>query len=330
MKTIKFTLILHTPWSKFPSKENLDNATDEKFIEIIKNFSEEYHLFKCGNLCNIFINNNNQIKIDFLHDETNETNVRELIMIIVYYVSILNGYNCKLENNCEIDNNLIENFFNFPKEDESNFSVFKDIKFYEISLESIKNDFGNHIFNLYSNPNRKFILTLLSNYYSTVFYKDFFGNLEFEFRNTIVNLESIISIIKKEDYKNIKEENKEKMKKFGGKNLKSCAAPINISLKDKLQDLFKLFESLFNVEFKKNLNKECEKIANTRNFISHLFEDQKECLNDNEISMYNNVLPDVFRMLFLYYLNLDKNFIKISFFKNQIIRRKMLTIFNMK
>ena len=88
--------------------------------------------------------------------------------------------------------------------------------------------------------------------------------------------------------------------------------------------------SKFGLEFKLNYNDECEKIANTRNFISHLFDEDKKYLSEQEESKYTAVFEEIFRMLFLEYCGVDTNLIREKFLKNTPIKITLNNVFNIK
>lgn len=329
MKKIEFKLKIHTPWHRFNNKINIDSKDINKFLKIIRKQELAFNNFKCGELCNIEINNIGNVRLSFFND-TDHKEVNHFIALFIYYISILNGFNCEISKNCKIDGKTYKNYFPFPKEDSTPYPLMKNVKFYEISLESIKNVFGDNMYKLYTHSNRDFLLSILSNYYSTVFYKDFSGNLEYKFRNIITNLEAIITIINREKYNNYRLKNKEKIKEFKIQihDINDYVLPKSKSLQDKLKDLFTLLTELFGLSLKNNLNKECERLANTRNFISHLFEEQKNIISHKEMADYTSALSDVFRMLFLYYLGFDSKFIKTKFFRSLFIKQKMSLIFS--
>lgn len=328
MKKLEFKLKIHTPWHVI----NNINAECNDLLEIQKSFKENYlsyHLFNCGDFCNIEINNAGNVIFTFFNDVKNDI-AHEFVALFVYYISILNGFNCEISTNCKIDNNPYKNYFSFPKEDKASCILMKNIKFYEISLESIKNTFGRDMYKLYCQGNKDFMLNILANYYSTVLYKDFPGNLEYKFRNIITNIEALISLIYKEQYEKIRLQNKQKIKEFKItiNDIDKYVLPKSVSLQNKLKDMFSLFFELFGLTLKNNLNQECEKLANSRNFISHLFD--KECIKLTycEMNNYTRALPEVFRMLFLYYLGYDKEFIKIKFFRSLYIQKRFSLIFS--
>lgn len=329
MKKLEFKLKIHTPWHRFNNRIEIETKDINEFLKIIRKQELSFNKFKCGDLCNIEINNMGQVRFNFFNN-IDEKEANYFVALFIYYISILNGFNCEISKNCKIDGKTYKNYFSFPKEDVTPYPLMKDVKFYEISLESIKDIFGDNMYKLYTHSNGDFILSILSNYYSTVFYKDFSGNLEYKFRNIITNLEAIITIIYKEKYNNYRLQNKEKIKEFKMQihDITDYVLPKNKSLQDKLKDLFNLLTELFGLSLKNNLNIECEKLANTRNFISHLFEEQKNIISYKEMSDYTTALPDVFRMLFLYYFGLDNNFIKIKFLRNLTIKQKLSLIFS--
>ena len=101
----------------------------------------------------------------------------------------------------------------------------------------------------------------------------------------------------------------------------------HIPLKDKLEDVFK-HVSKFGLVFKLNYNEESEKIANTRNFISHLFDEDKKYLSEQEQTKYTAVFEEIFRMLFLEYCGVDADLIRERFLKNIPIKITLENVFN--
>ncbi len=325
MKTIVSKLNIHTPWYIYRVKDV------SYYMENNDAFLNETHCFSCGEICDIEISNAGLVKFIFKTD-TNEKQVREYCAIFLYFISICNGFNCEFDTTAYVDNQPKVNFFSYAKEDETDLPLLKDKKFYEIALEDIKEKFGDIISKLFS-TNKLFMLSLLSNYYSMVVYKDFIGNGTYKFRNIVANIESIITIINKEKYKQVEKENKEYLEKlhndFGisKSQLNKYLTIHRVPLKDKLEDVFKSMEK-FGLKFKLNYRKECEKIANTRNFISHLFDENKEYLSEEEQSKYTAVFEEIFRMLFLEYCGIDKNLIRENFLKNVPIRITLENVFN--
>ena len=327
MKTIVSKLNIHTPWYIYRVKDV------SYYMENNDAFLNETHCFSCGEICDIEISNAGLVKFIFKTD-TNEKQAREYCAIFLYFISICNGFNCEFDTTACVDNQRIEKFFSYAKEDKTDLPLLKDQKFYEIALEDIKEEFGAIINKLFS-ANKLFMLSLLSNYYSMVVYKDFIGNDTYKFRNIVANIESIITIINEKEYRQSEEENKEYLNKISN-NLKISKSQLNryltirrIPLKDKLEDVFK-YMSKFGLEFKLNYNDECEKIANTRNFISHLFDKDKKYLSVQEQSKYTAVFREVFRMLFLEYYGVDTNLIRKNFLKNTLIKTTLNYVFNIK
>lgn len=324
MKKITARLKIHTPWYKYQNQNTFDHNKG------LRDFLQESHHFNCGEICDIEISNSGLV--DFLFKtELNEEQVREYCSIFLYFISICNGYNCEFETTAYIDNVVTANFFTYAKEDKTDFPLLKDIKFYEIGLEDIRMEFGNIIYKLFS-ANRLFMVSLLSNYYSMVVYKDFIGNGSYRFRNIITNIESLITIVEKNKYINFKEENKNYIKRLSQKTELSCTelkkhiSPRIVSLKDKIKDTFLAMQK-YGLFFKFDIEEECEKIANTRNFISHLFDEDKKYLSEKEISDYTVVFAEIFRMLFLEYCGVELSLIREKFLKNVPLSLKFKRFF---
>lgn len=327
MKTIVSKLNIHTPWYIYRVKDV------SYYMQNNDAFLNETHCFSCGEICDIEISNAGLVKFIFKTD-TNEKQAREYCAIFLYFISICNGFNCEFDTTAYVDNQPKVNFFSYAKEDETDLPLLKDKKFYEIALGDIKEEFGDIINKLFS-TNKLFMLSLLSNYYSMVVYKDFIGNGTYKFRNIVANIESIITIINEEKYRQIENKNKEYFKKVSNdskiskRQLNKHLTIRRIPLKDKVEDVFKCV-SKFGLEFKLNYNDECEKIANTRNFISHLFDEDKKYLSEQEQSKYTAVFEEIFRMLFLEYCGVDTNLIREKFLKNTPIKITLNNVFNIK
>jgi len=325
VKTIISKLNIHTPWYIYRLKDV------SYYVKNDEAFFNETHCFSCGEICDIEITNAGLVKFLFKNDIT-EKQAREYCAIFLYFISICNGFNCEFDTMAYVDNVLNENFFSYAKEDKTDLPLLKDKKFYEIALEDIKEELGGIINKLFS-ANKLFMLSLLSNYYSMVVYKDFIGNGTYKFRNIVANIESIITIMNKEKYKQVEKENKEYLEKLHNdcgvskSQLNKYLTIRRVTLKDKLEDVFR-YMSKFGLEFKLNYNDECEKIANTRNFISHLFDENKMYLSEQEQLKYTAVFEEIFRMLFLEYCGVDANLIREKFLKNTPIKIILKNVFN--
>lgn len=325
MKNLLVKLNLHTPWYIYRLKDV------SYYVENDEAFFNETHCFSCGEICDIEITNAGLVKFLFKNDIT-EKQAKEYCAIFLYFISICNGFNCEFDTKAYVDNVLNENFFSYAKEDKTDLPLLKDKKFYEIALEDIKEEFGEIINKLFS-ANKLFMLSLLSNYYSMVVYKDFIGNGTYKFRNIVANIESIITIMNKEKYKQVEKENKEYLEKLHNdcsvskSQLTKYLTIRRVPLKEKLEDVFR-YMSKFGLEFTLNYNDECEKIANTRNFISHLFDENKVYLSEQEQSKYAAVFEEIFRMLFLEYCGVDMKLIREKFLKNTPIKITLKNVFN--
>ena len=82
--------------------------------------------------------------------------------------------------------------------------------------------------------------------------------------------------------------------------------------------------------FRLELADECNKIADTRNFISHLFDAEKMFLTDTEMRDYTAVLQEIFRILFLEHYGIEVSLIREKFLKNHTIRNKFKLFFDIK
>ena len=166
-----------------------------------------------------------------------------------------------------------------------------------------------------------------------VFYKDFIGNGVYKFRNIVANIESIITVMNNKKYNKIKNENEAFLDELKNSTnisktkLKKHLAPRQVSLKNKLKDAFEHMVK-YGLFFKLNLDKECEKIANTRNFVSHLFDTEKDYLSDEEMYEYSSVFEEMFRMLFLEYCGLNPSLIQQKFLQNTSICIKFEKVFD--
>lgn len=342
MKKIEVELINRFCWQHL-NVNSIDNSADDTMSnEELKRQTDEWYKHKnhfiCGDLCGIDITNTGQICLTFNEDKT-ENELREYTAILLYFISICCGYNCEYKKEATIDDKLYNEFFTYAKEDKlddklyKNCNLYKNIKYHEISLSDISLQFGEIIYKLFT-FNRRYILTLLSNYYSLVVYKDFIGNGEYLFRNVITNVESIITSINEKTYKGIESENKQYINdliekyKIKRREINKHLISKSVSLKEKLKDAINMVEDMLKIKFKFDKDIECEKIANTRNLISHVFTSDKVYLTDNEISIYKSVFSEIFRILFLHYLNIDCSLIYNRFFmENRVIRLTLSQVF---
>lgn len=324
MRILKAKFDIHTPWYKY-AEGDLSNYSQDYC-----GYLSEKHIFDCGDLCDIEITNDGFVAFLFKLD-IEEKEVREICAIFLYFISICNGYNCRFKTTANIDGVEALNFFTYAEEDKTELPLSKDLKYHEIALEDIKSNFGIILNKLFS-ENRYFILNLLSNYYSMVVYKDFAGNGIYKFRNIITNIESIFTILKKEEYKKFEDKNRQYIRMLAEKTGYSCTelknhiSPCRFSLKDKLKDLFKYLNN-YGLHFKFGLDEESERIANTRNFISHLFNENKKYISDKQMTKYTIVFEVIFRMLFLEYFGVDKQIIHSKFLRNKLILEKLGNFF---
>lgn len=323
MREIKFKLTIHTPWTKIVSAESCkknDLLSDEDFFAHVSADMSDFRTYKCGKYYELKMNNLQEFILHFYND-VDENIVREEISILIYLITIFTGSNLKIDNKFIIDENIVYNFYTLPTEDNLDILLYRDVKFYEFGMENLHDYFSN-ILTYVNSLNRKIILTLGSNYFNCIFYKDFIDNLSFKFRIIVTNLESLISLINKDKYSNIRIDNKNFLKNLKQKNydikkeIEKSIMEKSVSLKEKIKDVFSICENDFGLKFKnENLDNYCEKVANTRNFISHIFDKEKEYLNIEEQQEFISVMKEIYRMLFLKYINIDSNLIKERFLR---------------
>ena len=65
MKTIETMIKIHTPWCRTTTKELPKDIEPGKFQKALLNLEKQYRIYKCGNLCDIEINNLGNISIKF-------------------------------------------------------------------------------------------------------------------------------------------------------------------------------------------------------------------------------------------------------------------------
>lgn len=289
------------------------------------------HKFTCGNICDIEISNSGIVTFAFKTD-ISENQLREYCSIFIYFLSICNGFNCEFEKSVEIDDFPRVDFFDYAKEDETILPIYKNEKFFEISLFDLKDSFGNILYNLFT-MNRMLIQTLLSNYYSSVVYKDFIGNGVYHFRNMVTNIESIMTLINKEQYEKSNKINVEfyknlKVDGISKTKLNKHLMVKSVNLEQKLNDMYEQMEK-YGLVLKEEYKSDCDRIVNTRNFISHIFENtEKSYLNENEMRKYLSIYREIFRMLFLEYCGVKISLIKNKFLNMQPIRNRFAQIFD--
>lgn len=344
MKEIVMKLKCHTPWCKYEYDENPDLTLEE----LEQRFFNDTHNFYCNGICDIKFTNLGKITISFIEEKTLDE-IRDVSAILLYFISICNGFNCEYAPNVTIDSKEYKEFFSFAPEDATQYPLLKNLKFYDVSLQEIKDNFVNILCDLLSANNRRYYLSLLSNYYSLLVYKDFIGNGEYRFRNIVTVFESLATIMFYETkYKQVEAQNKEYFaqarERLSNKSCTICAnidneytfsktktdaqiMPKSVSLDIKLQDIFN-YTQKFGLFFKLPLSNECKRIAYTRNFISHLFTPNNNLMNREEMSTYTAAYKILFRMVFLSYCGIDNDLIKKNFLRNEPIRQTLNKLFD--
>lgn len=328
MKEISLKLKCHTPWCKYGYDQNAELTLEE----LEERFFNDTHLFHCNNICDITFSNLGDITISFYNEITLDS-IREITAILLYFISICNGFNCEYAPNVSIDGKEYNDFFSFALEDTTQYPLLKNLKFYELSLQEIKDTFGNIISTLTAPDKRQYYLALLSNFYSLMVYKDFVGNGEYKFRNIVTNLESLITLINIADYQTIETKNKNFLQELKDLNIISntkineSIMPKGVSLEHKLKDIFS-YAQKFGLTFKPSMSNECKKIAYTRNFISHLFVPNSNLLSNNDRSKYTAIFEILFRMIFLSHCGIDNALIKKNFLRNEPIRQTLNEVFD--
>ena len=327
MKEISMKLKCHAPWCKFSINQN-----DLSYEEVEHKFWTDIHKFNCENLCCIEFDNMGGIHISFVEEQSLH-DIKIISAILLYFISLCNGFNCEYDPTAIIDCKIYQNFFSFAQEDKTLLPLVKNQKFYDISLEDIQDNFSHIMSVLLSPNNRRYFLALLSNYYALTVYKDFVGNGEYRFRNIVTVLESLITLINSDKYAAKEAEHAnflQEMKKqelFSNSQIDKHILAKGMRLQDKIIDIFD-YAKRFGLNIKLDSSKESQKIADTRNFISHLFTTEKEFLNSHEISNYTAAFQILFRMIFLNYYGVNVALIKNSFLRNEPNRELLQQIFN--
>ena len=205
MKELVVKLKCHTPWYKY----EYDNIPELTFEELEERFFNDTHTFSCNGTCDIKFNNLGQITISFVEEQTLEE-VRDISAILLYFISICNGFNCEYIPPAIIDGKEHKDFFSFAPEDKTPYPLLKDLKFYDVSLQDIKDTFSNILCDLLALDTRRYNMALLSNYYTLMVYKDFIGNGEYRFRTIVTLLESLATLMFYENkYKKVEDYNRE-------------------------------------------------------------------------------------------------------------------------
>ena len=232
MKVV-FKIKCRLPWFKY-AKRKIDflGSTFEEINQERLRYDEEFCpdiVFNNGK-DKFRVNNLGKVEIEYGERLTNEQ-IRTHIHILISFISMCIGDICQCQDWIIIDNQIYETFFDFPSETPLEIPLYQKRKFWEVSFEEIRNDFGSILDFLLYSPKSKIITTyILPNYLATVYIIDFIGNREWKFKNAVTTIESLMYYIKSEDYTNTEKDNKQKFK-----NLKSTLKKI-----EKLKDLERL------------------------------------------------------------------------------------------
>lgn len=149
----------------------------------------------------------------------------------------------------------------------------------------------------------------------------------------VTNIESIMTLINKEQYEKSNKINVEfyknlKVDGISKTKLNKHLMVKSVNLEQKLNDMYEQMEK-YGLVLKEEYKSDCDRIVNTRNFISHIFENtEKSYLNENEMRKYLSIYREIFRMLFLEYCGVKISLIKNKFLNMQPIRNRFAQIFD--
>ncbi len=334
MNKFIFELESHTRWAFLPNSCNeIDLIDDNQLIDYFN--SKESELKKVFNDENFELSFSNKGQIELIaYGELSLNKFAIKAMNLLYFISVCSGYNVKYKDYLIYNNKKIT-FFSFPIEDTlpiingEKIKLYKDIKYHEIGL---KNIFDNHeTFKMILNSDTR-QLDIGINYYNCLFYKDMFNRPNINFKNIVASIESLISAINKDKYTEKENKNKDEFVEFTKENkkLEKFISIKRVGLSEKLIDTFKIIEDILSVKFNKNtINLLSEKIANTRNYLSHLYEVKSttKMLTDNQIHDLSPLIQMIFRILYLDYFKIDKKILGQNFFKmipNKIILKDFI------
>lgn len=342
--TVAFKIKCRLPWFKYAKREiELSGNT----IEEINQECLRYDMGFCPDI--IFnagkdrfrANNLGEIEIEYA-ESLSQDKIRNHINTLISFISMCVGDICQCEDWIIIDNRTYEKFFDFPSETPTELPLSQKRKFWEVSFEEIRNDFGSILDFLLHSPKSKIITTyILPNYLATVYFIDFIGSLEWKFKNAVTTIESLMYYIKHDEYTEKEKGNKDKFKSLRTKikqvegiesDLKpidSYSSPKRINLDKKIHDAILLGQEYLGVDIKNDvdINIYSQKCANTRNLLSHYIEEnpRNQYLAENEISDATRFLITLAKYLLL--KELCPNVDITTKFKRNLLMRTYLHIY---
>lgn len=234
--TVAFKIKCRLPWFKYAKREiELSGNTFEEINQECLRYDMEFCpdvVFNAGK-DKFRANNLGEVEIEYA-ERLSQDKIRSHINTLISFISMCVGDICQCEDWIIIDNRIYEKFFDFPSETPTELPLYQKRKFWEVSFEEIRNDFGSILDFLLYSPKSKIITTyILPNYLATVYFIDFIGSLEWKFKNAVTTIESLMYYIKHDEYTEKEKGNKDKFK-----DLKSTLKKI-----EKLKEL----ENLINI-----------------------------------------------------------------------------------
>ena len=342
--TVAFKIKCRLPWFKYAKREiELSGNTFEEINQECLRYDMEFCpdvVFNAGK-DKFRANNLGEVEIEYA-ESLSQDKIKNHINTLISFISMCVGDICQCEDWIIIDNRTYEKFFDFPSETPTELPLSQKRKFWEVSFEEIRNDFGSILDFLLHSPKSKIITTyILPNYLATVYFIDFIGSLEWKFKNAVTTIESLMYYIKHDEYTEKEKGNKDKFKSLKTKikqeegiesDLKyidSYSSPKRISLDKKIQDAILLGQEYLGVEIKKDIdiNLYSKKCANTRNLLSHYIEENphNQYLAENEISDATHFLITLAKYLLLKEICPNVDITKK--FKSNLLMRTYLHIY---
>lgn len=342
--TVAFKIKCRLPWFKYAKREiELSGNTIEEINQECLRYDMEFCpdvVFNAGK-DKFRANNLGEVEIEYA-ESLSQDKIKNHINTLISFISMCVGDICQCEDWIIIDNRTYEKFFDFPSETPTELPLYQKRKFWKVSFEEIRNDFGSILDFLLYSPKSKIITTyILPNYLATVYFIDFIGSLEWKFKNAVTTIESLMYYIKHDEYTEKEKGNKDKFKSLKTiikqeegiesdlKYIDSYSSPKRISLDKKIHDAILLGQEYLGVEIKKDIdiNLYSKKCANTRNLLSHYIEENphNQYLAENEISDATHFLITLAKYLLLKEICPNVNITKK--FKSNLLMRTYLHIY---
>ena len=342
--TVAFKIKCRLPWFKYAKREiELSGNTFEEINQECLRYDTEFCpdvVFNAGK-DKFRANNLGEVEIEYA-ESLSQDKIRNHINTLISFISMCVGDICQCEDWIIIDNRIYEKFFDFPSETPTELPLSQKRKFWEVSFEEIRNDFGSILDFLLHSPKSKIITTyILPNYLATVYFIDFIGSLEWKFKNAVTTIESLMYYIKHDEYTEKEKGNKDKFKSLKTiikqeegiesdlKYIDSYSSPKRISLDKKIHDAILLGQEYLGVDIKNDvdINIYSQKCANTRNLLSHYIEEnpRNQYLAENEISDATRFLITLAKYLLL--KELCPNVDITTKFKRNLLMRTYLHIY---